>query len=385
MTTAGWPGGEIAIVSGLILQAVGIALAGASGVCGVVEPCPECKTLLESWEVTCHNCLRVVSLSAVPIVPAVKQEQDVLEEAFQNWIKAGRLDLEQGRYEEAVADFKEALKRVRGLEQAPDKEIDVRKHLAEALEKADKHAEAAHQCELLARQLSDGDLKQQYVDKADQLKKMAEDLALIAAAPAEEEFEPLGPDEHKFVPLYCAGCKRLFNEGVVLGFRRGRMATVRCFCGFEGKPLAKHDAVYRQAVREALAYKRRRATLIEAASRTFPGGRNKILAGVLALLLGNFGVHKWYLGERSACMVYFIFCWTFIPWILAFFEAIQYFTMSQVSWNLQYNVDHVLERVPPAPEEEPGPPHEVFSMEITEDPEDFIDELSGPEYSGKRD
>lgn len=381
----GWRCGQIAIVIGLILQAVGIALAGASGSATSVEPCPECKTLLVSWEVSCHNCGSVVSLQAVPIVPAVKQEQEVLEEAFQNWLTQGKLDLKQGRYEEAVADFKEALKRVKGLEQAPEKEIDARKHLAEALEKAGKHAEAAYQCELLTQQLSDDELRKQHLEKADQLKKMAEDLALLAAAPVEEEFEPLGPDEHKFVPLYCAGCKRLFNEGVVFGFRRGRIATVRCFCGFEGKPLAKHDGVYRQAVREAMAYKRRRAALIEAASQSFPGGRNKIVAGVLALLLGNFGLHKWYLGERSACIVYFVFCWTFIPWILAFFEAIQYFTMSQVSWNLQYNVDCVLERVPPAPEEEPGPPHEVFSMEIKEDPEDFIDELSGPEYSGKRD
>ena len=335
---------------------------------------------------TCHNCDKVVSMSAVPYVPEVPAEKNVLEEAFENWFNDGKLDFEQGKFEDAAVDFKEALKRVKGVEDSAGKEFEVRKYLAESLEKAEKFAEAAQQYGLLAENCSAGDLKARFQENAGRLRSAAAELADLASSAGEDTFQELAGDERKFVPLYCGDCKRLLNEGVVFGFRRRKVEVLRCFCGFEGRPLTKHDAVYWAAVRAAQGYKSRKELVLKAASQKFPQGRDKVVAGLLAIFLGDFGIHKWYLGERSACFIYLLFCWTFIPWILAFFEAVQYFTMSQVSWNLNYNVDHVLASVPAAAEEEPGPAHEVFSMEITEDPEDMIDDLSGPDYSNhKRD
>jgi TM2 domain-containing membrane protein YozV len=49
-------------------------------------------------------------------------------------------------------------------------------------------------------------------------------------------------------------------------------------------------------------------------------------AVVLALLLGFFGIHKFYLGQTGLGIVYLLFCWTFIPGFIAFIEA---FTISQ--------------------------------------------------------
>jgi TM2 domain-containing membrane protein YozV len=65
--------------------------------------------------------------------------------------------------------------------------------------------------------------------------------------------------------------------------------------------------------------------------------KNKTTAGLLALLLGGLGVHKFYLGRGGMGVLYLVFCWTFIPSIIAFFEAIILFTMNDHDFNLKYN------------------------------------------------
>jgi len=50
--------------------------------------------------------------------------------------------------------------------------------------------------------------------------------------------------------------------------------------------------------------------------------KSKIVAGVLALLLGGIGVHKFYLGNGGAGVLYLLFCWTGIPAILALIDGI---------------------------------------------------------------
>jgi TM2 domain-containing membrane protein YozV len=54
--------------------------------------------------------------------------------------------------------------------------------------------------------------------------------------------------------------------------------------------------------------------------------RSKIAAGVLAILLGGIGIHKFYLGKVGIGIVYILFCWTFIPAIVALVEGIIYLT-----------------------------------------------------------
>lgn len=55
--------------------------------------------------------------------------------------------------------------------------------------------------------------------------------------------------------------------------------------------------------------------------------KSKTTAGILALLLGGLGVHKFYLG-RAVGVVYLIFFWTLIPSFIAFIEGIIYLTFS---------------------------------------------------------
>jgi TM2 domain-containing membrane protein YozV/ribosomal protein L40E len=61
---------------------------------------------------------------------------------------------------------------------------------------------------------------------------------------------------------------------------------------------------------------------------TTADGKSKIAAGLLALLLGGLGVHKFYLGRTGLGVLYLLFCWTFIPALIGLIEGIVYLTMS---------------------------------------------------------
>jgi TM2 domain-containing membrane protein YozV len=65
--------------------------------------------------------------------------------------------------------------------------------------------------------------------------------------------------------------------------------------------------------------------------------KDKTTAGILALLVGGIGVHKFYLGKIGQGILYFLFSWTFIPSLIAFFEGIKYLTMEQAQFDYKYN------------------------------------------------
>lgn len=64
---------------------------------------------------------------------------------------------------------------------------------------------------------------------------------------------------------------------------------------------------------------------------------DKTTAGLLALLVGGLGVHKFYLGKSGQGILYFVFCWTWIPAVLGVIEGILYLTMSQQEFDYKYN------------------------------------------------
>lgn len=65
--------------------------------------------------------------------------------------------------------------------------------------------------------------------------------------------------------------------------------------------------------------------------------RNKITAALLAIFLGGLGIHKFYLGQTGMGFLYLIFCWTWIPSIIAFVEFIIYLTTSDADFDAKYN------------------------------------------------
>lgn len=66
------------------------------------------------------------------------------------------------------------------------------------------------------------------------------------------------------------------------------------------------------------------------------GEKSRVAAILLAFFLGGFGVHKFYLGRIGQGLIYLIFCWTFIPAIIAFIEFIIYLTMSDEAFAHKY-------------------------------------------------
>ncbi|MEY4255600.1 MAG: hypothetical protein RLZZ141_827 [Pseudomonadota bacterium] len=66
------------------------------------------------------------------------------------------------------------------------------------------------------------------------------------------------------------------------------------------------------------------------------GAKSRVIAIVLALLVGGIGAHKFYLGRIGQGILYLLFFWTIIPAIIAFVEAIIYVTMSDEAFTKKY-------------------------------------------------
>lgn len=71
-----------------------------------------------------------------------------------------------------------------------------------------------------------------------------------------------------------------------------------------------------------------------------PGGSSsdsdKIAAGVLALLLGGLGAHKFYQGNVKLGVVYLCFFWTGIPAVLGLVEGILMLVADDLEYEEKY-------------------------------------------------
>jgi TM2 domain-containing membrane protein YozV len=68
------------------------------------------------------------------------------------------------------------------------------------------------------------------------------------------------------------------------------------------------------------------------------GGKlsRRVAAAIFAILLGSFGVHRFYLGQVGWGILYALFFWTLIPGIAGVIEGILYLTMSDEEFALKY-------------------------------------------------
>lgn len=63
--------------------------------------------------------------------------------------------------------------------------------------------------------------------------------------------------------------------------------------------------------------------------------KDKNLAGVLALIFGSLGVHRFYLGQIGLGILYLFFFW--ISWFIGIIDAIIFFSMDQDEFDRKYN------------------------------------------------
>lgn len=67
-----------------------------------------------------------------------------------------------------------------------------------------------------------------------------------------------------------------------------------------------------------------------------PNGKNRLVAGLLAILLGGLGLHKFYLGRIGMGILYLLFSWTIIPSIIGIIEGINYLVMTDDAFAYKY-------------------------------------------------
>ena len=63
----------------------------------------------------------------------------------------------------------------------------------------------------------------------------------------------------------------------------------------------------------------------------------RTIAILLAFFLGGFGIHKFYQNKVGLGVLYLLFCWTFVPSIVAFIEFIYYLTLTDKEYELKFN------------------------------------------------
>lgn len=65
--------------------------------------------------------------------------------------------------------------------------------------------------------------------------------------------------------------------------------------------------------------------------------KDKNITGILALLFGGFGIHRFYLGQIGLGVIYLIFFWFPVVWLIAFIDAILFFVMDRKVFDMKYN------------------------------------------------
>ena len=65
--------------------------------------------------------------------------------------------------------------------------------------------------------------------------------------------------------------------------------------------------------------------------------KDKTLATLLAAFFGGLGVHRFYLGQRRAWW-YLGFCWTLIPVVIGWIDALSFYSMTYATFNRRYSL-----------------------------------------------
>ena len=64
--------------------------------------------------------------------------------------------------------------------------------------------------------------------------------------------------------------------------------------------------------------------------------KSRTSAILFAFFLGGIGGHKFYLGQAGWGILYLLFCWTFIPAVVALIEMIIFITLSDEEFSRRY-------------------------------------------------
>lgn len=115
--------------------------------------------------------------------------------------------------------------------------------------------------------------------------------------------------------MFCSNCGTQIAAG----------ASFCASCGTPVSPTAQ-QAAPQQAPQYAPGY-----------GQPYAAPKSKTTAGILGIVLGGLGIHKFYTGKIGAGVVYLLLCWTYIPAIVGFVEGIIYLTQDEAAFQRQVN------------------------------------------------
>ncbi len=99
--------------------------------------------------------------------------------------------------------------------------------------------------------------------------------------------------------------------------------------------------------------------------------KDKNVAGILALFLGGFGVHRFYLGQGGLGFFYLIFCWFPLMWVIGIIDAIVFFTTDKDTFDAKYNKQFIEGRRRSNPDFQRERPYYDRSMQRHEQRESY--------------
>ena len=78
-------------------------------------------------------------------------------------------------------------------------------------------------------------------------------------------------------------------------------------------------------------------TLPPTAAPVLSAPKSRLGAAALAIVLGSFGAHKFYMGKVQQGILYLVFCWAYIPGILGLIEGMTYLAKTDEDWAAEHS------------------------------------------------
>ncbi|MBW6454551.1 MAG: NINE protein [Trueperaceae bacterium] len=133
--------------------------------------------------------------------------------------------------------------------------------------------------------------------------------------------------------MFCTNCGKEVNPEAVACLHCGLPPRKKNnFCHSCGVPVNDEQIV---CVKCGVSLARR-GTGAEPLRSLYEQPKNRMTAGLLSLLLGGIGAHKFYLGSWGWGLVYLVFVWTYIPVIVGVVEGIILLSMSDEQFHERY-------------------------------------------------
>ena len=90
------------------------------------------------------------------------------------------------------------------------------------------------------------------------------------------------------------------------------------YCMECGNVIARHAEICPRCGAEQHIINRHETVIINSSQND----KSRVVYGILGLIFGGWGIHKFYIGRWKIALLYLVFAWTFIPSIIGFIEGV---------------------------------------------------------------